>query len=82
MRLPTRLPDSNEDRNILGEFYNLHSRAQWFDMALIDENHPTQFKKSLVIYANYTPTLEMKEILSFTHKYALGLEIKDKAHRD
>jgi hypothetical protein len=47
-------------------------------MAMIVENHPNQMRKALVLNVNYNPALEMKEILAFTHKYTLGLEIVSK----
>ena len=78
MRLPTQLPNNQSDSNALGEFYNNHSTKQWFDMAMIIENHPTQMRKTLVLNVNYNPALEMKEILAFTHKYVLGLDIVSK----
>ena len=78
MRLPTQLPNNQADSNALGEFYNTHAMKQWFDMAMIVENHPNQMRKALVLNVNYNPALEMKEILAFTHKYTLGLEIISK----
>lgn len=75
MRLPSQLPINEEDRKALGEFYNNHSTKQWFDKAEIVEQHPTHMKRTLVLNVNFTPAFEMKEILSFTHKYNLGLDV-------
>lgn len=75
MRLPTEMPEGAEDRRILGEFYDLHVKKQWFDMALLIVNHPQQMRKTLVVYVNYNPAFEQKDILAFTHKYNLGLQI-------
>lgn len=74
MQLPKFLPDSPEDRRILGEFYDLYKDRQWFDRAEIVENHPTQMRKTLEITVKYNPLLEMKEILNFIRKYNLALE--------
>lgn len=75
MRLPQKLESlSQEDRTLLGEFYNLYSTKQWFDRAEIIENHPRQFKKTLELTVNYPPLLEMKDILSFVQKYSIAVE--------
>lgn len=75
MKLPTQLPTSQEDRRVLGEFYDINKDRQWFEQAELVENHPKHMKKTLVITVNYNPLLENKEILAFTHKYNLALEI-------
>ena len=76
MNLPTFLPDSQEDRRILGEFYDTFARMQWFERAELYMNHPTQMRKALEITVRYLPTLEMKEILTWAHPYQIGLEWK------
>lgn len=76
MNLPKFLPNSQEDKRILGEFYDVFHNMQWFERAEIHENHPTQMRKTLEATVGYLPTLEMKEILTWAHKYQLGLEWK------
>jgi len=76
MNLPNFLPKSPEDRRILGEFYDMFSRMQWFERAELHDNHPTQMRKALEVTANYLPTLEMKDILVWAHKYQLPVEWK------
>jgi len=80
MQLPRKLPDNQEDRRILGEFYDTYKDRQWFERAELVENHPTQMKKTLEIVVNYPPLLENKEILEFTHKYNLALVTVSKTH--
>ena len=38
--------------------------------------HPSHMKPTLEIYCDYNPVLEMKDLLQFTDKYHLALEIK------
>lgn len=76
MQLPLQLPKNQEDRRILGEFYDTFNRAQWFIRAEFFENHPTQMRRTIEAYVGYVPTLEMKEVLSWLHKYQLGIEWK------
>jgi hypothetical protein len=76
MTLPNFLPKNQEDKRILGEFYDKYSKMQWFERAELHENHPTQMKKAIEVTAAYLPTLEMKEILSWAHKYNIGFEWK------
>lgn len=76
MTLPTFLPKTQEDKRVLGEFYDTFSRMQWFEKAELFENHPTQMCKALEVTANYLPTLEMKDILTWAHKYQLRIEWK------
>jgi len=75
MKLPKQLPANQEDRRILGEFYDLNKDRQWFEQAELVENHPKHMKKTLEVTVNYNPLLENKEILSFAHKYNLAVEI-------
>lgn len=72
--IPTNLPANQEDRRVLGEFWDLYKNHQWFRSANIVENHPTQMRKTLEINANYKPIVEIKDVLSFTHKYNLAVE--------
>ena len=81
MQLPTRLPDNVEDKRILGEFYDVFSRMQWFEKAEMFENHPTRMSKAIEVTANYLPTLEMKEILMWAHKYQMPVEWKVKGNQ-
>ena len=82
MKLPKYLPDNQEDRRILGEFYDTYKDRQWFERAEIVEKHPTHMKKTLEITVSYPPLLENKEILGFTHKYNLALSTVSKTHGD
>jgi hypothetical protein len=75
MQLPKFLPKTQEDRMILGDFYNTYSNRQWFERAEIVENHPKHMKKTLEITVTYNPLLEIKEILTFVHKYNLAVEV-------
>jgi hypothetical protein len=76
MTLPTFLPKNQEDKRILGEFYDNFAKMQWFDRAELYENHPSQMKKVLEVTVNNLPTLQMKDILSWAHKYQIGFEWK------
>ena len=76
MNLPNFLPTAQEDKRILGEFYDTFSKMQWFERAELYENHPTQMRRTLEATVRYLPTLEMKEILTWAYKYKLGLEWK------
>jgi hypothetical protein len=75
MRLPTYLPNTPEDKRILGEFYDIHAKKQWFDMALIEEPNQNNLRKTLVVHTNYNPAFEQKDILEFVHKYNLGFNL-------
>lgn len=81
MELPHKLPDNQELRRVLGEFYDSAKDRQWFERAELVENHPTHMKKTLELHCKYNPVLEMKEILSFCHKYDLALEIVAQSHQ-
>lgn len=81
MNLPQFLPKSQEDRRILGEFYDTFSKQEWFERAELHENHPDTMRKTLEATVRYLPTLEMKEILSWAHKYQLPLEWKVLSNR-
>ena len=81
MQLPTFLPNTQEDKRILGEFYDTFSRMQWFEKAEMFEKHPTQMRKTLEVVVNYLPTLEMKEILTWAHPYQLPIEWKVKGNQ-
>ena len=72
------LPDADKVR--IFDFYNLYSGRQWFNRAEIVPNHPKHMKKTLEIYCNYNPLLEMKDILSFTQKDNMAVEIIDLSH--
>lgn len=74
MNLPNFLPNTHEDRRILGEFYDTFAKMQWFERAELHEKHPTQMRKAIEATVNYLPTLEMKEILTWAHKYQLSFE--------
>ena len=75
MQLPRQLPDKQEDKVALGEFYDIFSKMQWFERAEIIENHPTKMKKTLEVLVRYKPLLEQKEILTFTAKHNVALEM-------
>lgn len=75
MELPRKLPDGTEYRRILGEFYDTNKNRQWFHRAELVEMHPSHMKPTLEIYCDYNPVLEMKDILQFTSRYNLALEI-------
>jgi hypothetical protein len=74
MNLPHFYPKSQEDRRVLGEFYDTFHRQEWFERAELHENHPTQMRKAIEATVRYLPTLEMKEILQWAHKYNLPIE--------
>lgn len=82
MNLPKFLPKSPEDRNILAEFYQTYDNRQWFDSAVIIEDHPTHMKKTLEITAKYNPAFELKDIITFASKYNLAYQIIDISKRD
>jgi hypothetical protein len=71
---------SNEDKQIIFEFYNMYSGRQWFNRAEIVLNHPKHMKKTLEVYGNYNPLLEMKEILTFTQRHNIAVEVIDLSH--
>ena len=81
MELPRKLPVNQEYRRILGEFYDINKNRQWFNRAELVEMHPSHMKPTLEIYCDYNPVLEMKELLQFTAKYQLGLEIKARSNQ-
>lgn len=76
MELPRNLPKSQEDKRILGEFYDVFHQQQWFIRAEFYENHPTQMRRAIEAHVAYVPTLEMKNVLTWLHKYQLGIEWK------
>jgi len=76
MTLPTFLPKSQEDKRILGEFYDTYAKMQWFERAELYENHPTQMKRVIEVTVRNLPAFEMKEILTWAHKYNMGFEWK------
>ena len=76
MELPRKLPVNQEYRRILGELYDINKNRQWFNRAELVEMHPSHMKPTLEIYCDYNPVLEMKDLLQFTDKYHLALEIK------
>jgi peroxiredoxin len=79
MKLPEKMDVlSPENRSILGEFYNMNATKQWFERAELVIN---QDRRVLEIVVNYSPILEMKDILAFTTKYNLRLETIDLSHR-
>jgi hypothetical protein len=39
-------------------------------------------RKTLEVYCNYNPLLEMKEILTFTQKHNIAVETIDLSHSD
>ena len=82
MELPQRMPEKQEYRRILGEFYDGAKTRQWFHRAELIELHSTHMKPTLEIYCSYNPVLEMKEILQFTDKYKLALEIVTLSNKD
>jgi hypothetical protein len=63
-----------QDRALLGEFYDIYQNRQWFNSALVVENHPTHMRKTLVVNVQYRPLVEMKEVLSFVSKHNLALD--------
>lgn len=75
MELPRKLPESMEHRRILGEFYDINKNRQWFHRAELVEMHPSHMKPTLELYCDYNPVLEMKDILQFTSRYNLALEV-------
>jgi hypothetical protein len=80
MTLPEQMPTDSTDRRILGEFYDQYKDNQWFERAELILNHPRQMRKTLEIHAKYNPILQMKEIIAFTSKYNLGMEVVDLSH--
>lgn len=83
INMPQKAQDlSNEDKQILFEFYNAYSNRQWFNKAEVVLNHPRQMRKTLEVYCNYNPLLEMKEILTFTQKHNMSIETVDLSHSD
>jgi len=72
---------SSEQRRILGEFYDIFSKKQWFHRTELMELHPTHMKPAIQVFCNYNPILEMKEILTFTNRYNLALEIIPRSHQ-
>lgn len=75
MELPRQMPNGLEYRRILGEFYDTNKNKQWFNRVELIEMHSSHMKPTLEIHCDYNPVLEMKEIIAFTSKYNLGLEI-------
>lgn len=75
MELPKHLPEKQEHKRILGEFYDYNKNKQWFYRAELVEMHPTHMKPTIVIYCNYNPVLEMKDILQFCNNYNIAHEI-------
>lgn len=83
INMPQKAQDlSNEDKQIIFEFYNSYSNRQWFNRAEVVLNHPRQMRKTLEVYCNYNPLLEMKEILTFTQKHNMSVETIDLSHSD
>ena len=72
---------SQEHRRILGEFYDINKNRQWFYRARLIELHPTHMKPALQVFCDYNPVLEMKELLTFTSRYNLALEIIPRSHQ-
>lgn len=81
MELPHKMPESVPLRKVLGEFYDINRTKQWFHRAELVEMHPTHMKPTLEIHSRYNPILEMKEILEFTNKYNLALEVVPFSHQ-
>lgn len=81
VELPKYLPTNTEHKRILGEFYDTYKNKQWFRRAELIPNHPTHMRATLEIHCNYTPVLEMKDILPFFTKYNLGMEIISLSHQ-
>ena len=81
MELPKKMPQSTEHRRILGEFYDLNKNKQWFDRAEFVELHSSHMKPTIEIYCQYNPVLEMKEILEFTTKHNIALEIISRSNQ-
>jgi hypothetical protein len=77
IELPRRINEikNPEHRRILGEFYDINKNRQWFRRAELIELHPTHMKPTIEIYCDYNPVLEMKDILQFTSKYNVAVEI-------
>lgn len=82
IELPQHMPNNGEHKRILGEFYDTYKNKQWFRRAELISNHPTHMKPTLEIHCNYTPVLEMKDIIPFFTKYNLGMEIISRSHQD
>jgi hypothetical protein len=81
-RQPLNIRNLTEsDKKALYEVYQLFETRQWFDKAEVFV-HPNQMKKTLELTCNYDPLLERKEILSFTQRHDLALEIVDLSHND
>jgi len=80
MELPKRLPEKNEHRVILGEFYDINKDKQWFDRAEFIANHPTTMKPTIQIFCSFTPVLEMKEILQFAEKRSVAVEFVNRSN--
>lgn len=80
--MPQRVDGLSDTEKLqIFEFYGLYSGRQWFDKAEI-YTHPNQLKRTLELTCNYNPLLEMKEILTFTSKYNLAVEIVDLSNSD
>ncbi len=81
IQLPVRLPRSPHLRAVLGEFYDIFKNKQWFWRAELVESHPTHMTTTLEIYCKYNPVLEMKEILQFTARHNIALEMVPFSHQ-
>ena len=82
MRVPEKIQNLTvADRQILFEFYGMYSDRQWFDKAELLLTHSTHMKRTLEVSCNYNPLLEMKEILTFTQRHNLAVDIVDLSHR-
>lgn len=76
MELPKKLDGlSLEHRRILGEFYDWQKDKQWFIRAELIPLHASHMKPTIELYCSYNPVLEMKEILQFTSKHNIAVEV-------
>jgi hypothetical protein len=76
MIFPSRHPKREEDKRALADFYDTFAKAQWFIKAEFVENHPTQMRNVIEAHVAYIPTLEMKDVLTWLHKFNLGIDWK------
>jgi len=66
---------SQEQKRILGEFYDWQKNKQWFKRAELIPLHPSHMKPTIEIYCSYNPVLEMKEIIQFASSHNIAIEI-------
>ena len=76
-----------QDKAVLREFLSLFQNKSWFvqnasrPAVNIIYNHPKTMGKTLEVVCNNRPVYEMTELLSFTHKHGLALDIVDLSNK-